>query len=147
MTQAQARAELKRLAAGLRLPVDDVKDPRTGRIVQEGLTEEQIASWERVLMSTPYERGRAAVTELIDTWTYRRWPTRGDFQKIADSLSSEGVPNAGAYSQDRPSTLYDQDRMRRAIEQHDRWLNMTDEEYMDELERLQRSGALKLNGG
>lgn len=147
MTQAQARAELKRLAAGLRLAVDDVKDARTGRIVQEGLTEEQIASWERVLMSTPYERGRAAVTELIDTWTYRRWPTRGDFQKIVDSLSNDGVPNAGAYSQDRPSTLYDHRRMMQAIEQHDRWLAMTDEEYLDELERLQLSGAVRVNGG
>lgn len=143
MTQEQAREEFKRLARGLRLPVQDVVDQQTKRVIHEGLTEEQVASWLRVLMSVPYERGRAAITQLIDTWPHRRWPTRADFQRIAESLSNDGIPNAGAYSQDRPSAHYDHDRMMRAVEQHDRWLQMTDEEYMDELQRLQEAGVLR----
>lgn len=127
MTQAQAREELARLAAGLN---HDLR----------AMSAEEVASWMRVLMAVPSERGRAAVTRLIDTWSYSRFPRRGDFVRVADTLTMEGQPGAGAYSQDRPSMLYDQKRIQRAIEQHDRWLAMSDEEYMDELERLWATG-------
>jgi len=48
----------------------------------------------------------------------------------------EGIPNAGAYSQDGQGPRYDMDRIRRALEQHDRWNAMSYEEYMAELQRI-----------
>ena len=134
MTTQQAVAEFKRLLEGLGGNVN-------------AITAEERRSWMRVLEALPYERGRAAVTELIDTWEYNSFPRPGKLAKVAETMTFDGQPNAGAYSQDRPPTLYDPERMRRAIEQHDQWLAMTDEEYLDELERLQLSGAIKVNGG
>lgn len=127
MTNAQAREELARLANGMN---HDLRDT----------TDEEVASWMRVLMSVPYERGRAAVQQLIDTWTYRRFPLRGDFMRIVEGMSMDGVANAGAYSQGGQASTQDPEQAQIALERHERWNNMTAEEYAEELEGFRRRG-------
>lgn len=147
MTQAQAREELQRLADGLRLPLRDVRDSR-GKVIEEGLTEEQIASWMRVLMGLVYERGRATVTKMIDSWTWKRWPSRGDFIRVSESLSSDGIPNAGAYSQDRPPSREDREQLQVAYERQEHWIAIDDGDYFDEVVRpLMESGRMWSRGG
>lgn len=134
MTRAQAAAELARICEAQDRTTDD-------------LLPHQFQAWIQALESLPYERGRAAVTRLIQTWSSTRFPPPGALSRVAQEMSLEGQPNAGAYSQDKPSAPYDHDRMRRTMMQHDRWLQMTEQEYMAELERLQATGAITIRGG
>lgn len=135
MTQAQARAELARLAEG------------TGQKISD-LTDEQIVSWiQRTLMPMPYEWGRRAVDRAIDEWPWRRWMTRGDFRRFADAATQDGVPNAGAYSQNGQSPAHDPERVARQIAQMDRWRDMDAEEYFEEVLRMQAEGRVRRLGG
>src|SRR5690606_42067111 len=96
----------------------------------------QVSAWLEALQDMPYETGRLAVTRVIRTWTSPRFPAPGALEAAAREITREGIPNAGAYSQDGLGPRYDMYRIRRALEQHDRWSAMSDEEYMDELERI-----------
>lgn len=134
VTQAQAREELTRLARGLNHDISK-------------LSADEAASWMRVLMSMIYERGRAAVTRLIDTWEYARFPRPGSFTKLAESMTFEGQANAGAYSQNGQPPPVDRDRMTRVIAQHDRWDAMTQEEYAEELAAMYARGFDPMRSG
>src|SRR5690554_491324 len=96
----------------------------------------QVSAWLEALQDMPYETGRLAVTRVIRTWTSPRFPAPGALEAAAREITRDGIPNAGAYSQDNVAPRYDMDRIRRALDQHDRWLAMSDEEYMAELERI-----------
>ena len=123
MTREQAAQEFKRLCEAMDRRPDTL---RPG----------QVSAWVEALQDMPYETGRLAVTRVIRTWTSPRFPAPGALEAAAREITREGIPNAGAYSQDNVAPRYDMDRVRRALEQHDRWLAMSDEEYMDELERI-----------
>lgn len=127
MTREQAAQEFKRLCEAM---------DRTPDTLRPG----QVSAWLEALQDMPYETGRLAVTHVIRTWTSPRFPAPGVLTAAAREISQDGIPNAGAYSQDNVAPRYDMDRIRRALEQHDRWLAMSDEEYMDELERLWATG-------
>ena len=123
MTREQAAQEFKRLCEAM---------DRTPDTLRPG----QVSAWLEALQDMPYETGRLAVTRVIRTWTSPRFPAPGALEAAAREITREGIPNAGAYSQDGLGPRYDMDSIRRALEQHDRWLAMSDEEYMDELERI-----------
>ena len=123
MTREQAAQELKRLCDALDRAPDSL---RPG----------QASAWLDALEDLPYETGRLAVTRVIRTWTSPRFPAPGALEAAAREITRDGVPNAGAYSQDHVAPRYDMDRIRRALEQHDRWIAMSAEEYMAELERI-----------
>jgi len=110
----------------------------------------QVSAWLEALQALPYETGRLAVTRVIRTWTSPKFPPPGALEAAARELMREGIPNAGAYSQDGQGPRYDMDRIRRALEQHDRWNAMSYEEYMAELqrirERMERRQALRMVG-
>lgn len=123
MTREQAVKELGRLCEAMDRAPDSL---RPG----------QVSAWLEALQDMPYETGRLAVTRVIRTWTSSRFPAPGTLEAAAREITREGIPNAGAYSQDGLGPRYDMDRIRRALEEHDRWIAMSDEEYMDELERI-----------
>lgn len=123
MTRTQAERELARLCEALDRPLDTLRPGQT-------------SAWLDALEDLPYETGRLAVTRVIRTWTSPRFPAPGALEAAAREITREGIPNAGAYSQDGLGPRYDMDRIRRALEQHDRWLAMSDDEYMTELERI-----------
>lgn len=91
MTGAQAAAEFNRLCKEL------------GRDSKR-FSQEQTQAYLRVLEGMSYERGRAAVTHLVDTWTSERFPPPGAITKAANEVSLEGHGGAAAYFQngDRP---------------------------------------------
>lgn len=138
MTREQAAQEFKRLCEAMDRSPDTL---RPG----------QVSAWLEALQDMPYETGRLAVTRVIRTWTSHRFPAPGALEAAAREITREGIPNAGAYSQDGLGPRYDMDSIRRALEEHERWLAMSDEEYMDELERIrermERRQALKVVGG
>lgn len=138
VTREQAAQEFKRLCEAMDRRPDTL---RPG----------QVSAWVEALQDMPYETGRLAVTRVIRTWTSPRFPAPGALEAAAREITREGIPNAGAYSQDGLGPRYDMDRIRRALEQHDRWLAMSDDEYMDELERIrermERRQALRMVGG
>lgn len=123
MTREQAAQEFKRLCEAMDRSPDTL---RPG----------QVSAWLEALQDMPYETGRLAVTRVIRTWTSPRFPAPGALEAAARELTREGIPNAGAYLQDGLGPRYDMDRIRRALEQNDRWIAMSDEEYMAELERI-----------
>src|SRR5690606_39585137 len=103
------------------------------------------------MMEYPYEVGRAAVTHLIRTWRAPTFPPPGAFVQAVEEVRKEGVPGAGAYSQDGPpKSGMTPAQVKAAIEQMDRWVAMSDDEYMAELERIrermERKAQLRVVG-
>src|SRR5690606_862353 len=97
----------------------------------------QVSAWLEALQALPYETGRLAVTRVIRTWTSPKFPPPGALEAAARELMREGIPNAGAYSQDGPpKSSMTPDQVRCALEAQERWVNMSDEEYLAELERI-----------
>jgi len=123
VTREQAAQEFRRLCEAMDRSPDTL---RPG----------QVSAWLEALQALPYETGRLAVTRVIRTWTSPKFPPPGALEAAARELMREGIPNAGAYSQDGQGPRYDMDRIRRALEQHDRWIAMSYEEYMAELQRI-----------
>src|SRR5690606_14325960 len=76
----------------------------------------QVSAWLEALQDMPYETGRLAVTRVIRTWTSPRFPAPGALEAAAREITREGIPNAGAYSQDGLGPRYDMNRIRRALE-------------------------------
>lgn len=135
MTRAQATEELRELSAGL------------GHDVRK-LTQEEVLSWMRTLEAMPYERGRAVRIKLVDIWGYGRFPLRGDYVKLAESMTFEGQPNAGAYSQNGANQSRDTERDRLAAERQELWIQMNDDEYFDTVVLpLAASGRMWARGG
>lgn len=116
---------------------------RTPDTLRPGL----VSAWLEALQDMPYETGRLAVTRVIRTWTSSRFPVPGTLEAAAREITRDGIPNAGAYSQDNVEPRYDMDRIRRALEQHDSWLAMSDDEYMAEFERIRERMEHKAQPG
>lgn len=91
MTTEQASREFFRLCKELG------RDPKR-------LDEHRTKAWLRVLEGMHYERGRAAVTHLVDTWARDTFPPPGALTRAASEVSFEGQPSAAAYSQGPQST-------------------------------------------
>lgn len=91
MTQEQAVREFARLCAALGR---DPKELRAG----------QTAAWLETLRALPYERGRLAITAVIETWDRASFPPPGSLSKRAQEVGFEGHPNAAAYSQNGSHT-------------------------------------------
>jgi len=138
VTRQQAERELARLCEALDRPIETLRDG-------------QVAVWLDMLEDLPYEAGRAAVTHVIRTWRGTRFPPPGVLTEAVEAVREEGIPAAGAYSQEPPRTTMTLEQVRKAIEQMDRWVAMSDDEYMAELERIrermERRQALKVVGG
>lgn len=138
MTREQAAKELGRLCEAMDRAPDSL---RPG----------QMNEWLRALEDLPYETGRAAVTRVIRTWRGTRFPPPGVLTDAVEAVRGEGIPAAGAYSQEPPRTTMTPEQVRKAIEQMDRWVAMSDDEYMAELERIrermERQQVLKAVGG
>lgn len=86
MTQEQAVREFARLCAALG------RDPKE-------LHAGQTAAWLETLRALPYERGRLAITAVVETWDRASFPPPGYLSKRAQEVNFEGHPNAAAYSQ------------------------------------------------
>lgn len=95
MTVEQASMELARLCKELG------RRPDT-------LSPEQTRAWLRVLEGMRYERGRAAVTHLVNTWARDTFPPPGSLTRAASEISFEGKPGAAAYMQDSENTPWHQ---------------------------------------
>ena len=139
MTREQAAKELGRLCEAL-----DRKP--------EELRPGQMAIWLDMLEELPYEIGRAAIRHIIRTHRGSRFPAPGVLTEAVEQLRQDGIPSAGAYSQDGPPrSAMTPAQVKAAIEQMDRWVAMSDDEYMAELERIrervERRQALKVVGG
>lgn len=93
MTQEQAVREFARLCAAL------------GRDPQK-LHAGQTAAWLETLRALPYERGRLAITAVIETWGRDSFPPPGYLTKRAQEVNFEGHPNAAAYSQNGHHTSW-----------------------------------------
>jgi len=103
-----------------------------------------LREWLQALQDLPYERGRAAVTHLVRTWTSNRFPTPGALTRAADEVSVEGRANALAYYTG-PQRSYQEHmaRARAALEWQDRLVEMSDEEYHEYLTRLMRRKQIR----
>lgn len=123
VTRQQAERELARLCEALDRPIETLRDG-------------QVAVWLDMLEDLPYETGRAAVTRVIRTWRGIRLPPPGVLTDAVEAVRGEGIPAASAYSQEPPRTTMAPEQARDAIEQMDRWVAMSDDEYMAELERI-----------
>lgn len=138
MTREQAAKELGRLCEAMDRAPDSL---RPG----------QMNEWLRALEGLPYETGRAAVTHVIRAWRGTRFPPPGVLTDAVEAVRKEGIPAAGAYSQEPPRTTVTPEQVRKAVEQMDRWVAMSDDEYMAELERIwermERRQALTVVGG
>lgn len=150
MTREQAAMELARLAEAFDRSTEP-EETRDGRKNPRALRQGQKAAWIDVMMEYAYEVGRAAVTHLIRTWRAPTFPPPGAFVQAVEEVRQEGVPGAGAYSQDGPpKSGMTPDQVRRALEAQERWVNMSDEEYLAELERIrermERKAQLRVVG-
>jgi len=117
----------------------------------ETLRDGQVAVWLDMLEELPYEAGRAAVTRVIRTWRGTRFPPPGVLTEAVEAVREDGIPAAGAYSQDGPpKSSLTPEQIKRALAAQERWVNMSDEEYLAELERIrermERKQALKVVG-
>lgn len=135
-TREQAMGELGRLCEANDRTLDD-------------LTPIQTREWTDAMMALDYEMVRATMTQLIRVWGSSRFPPVGAFNRVYREVTQEGRPNAGAYSQSKRRELTDRERrqQRTAWEQQERWIEMDEAEYFDEVQRLRSSGAIRITGG
>lgn len=134
MTREQAMAELARLCEAMDRTLDNLRPHQT-------------REWVDALCGMSYERGRAAITQLIKTWTWRNFPPVGALHKAETEVSREGQPNAGAYSQNGQAPAQSAEQIAAVVQQQDRWLAMDDAEYFAEVQRMHASGAIQIRGG
>lgn len=135
MTAAQAAAEFQRLCAEL------------GKDYKK-VAPEQTRAYLRVLMSMSYERGRAAVTHLVDTWAKESLPPPGAITRAAQEVSLEGYGGAEAYSQDvRQTPWHRTNEGDYAYWRQQKLVEMSDEEYwrylFDRGYRREKDGQLR----
>ena len=124
MTREQAAAELGRLCEAL-----DRKP--------EELRPGQMAIWLDMLEELPYETGRAAIRHIIRTSRGSRFPAPGVLTEAVEAVREDGIPSAGAYSQaGPPKSGLTPEQIKRALAAQERWVNMSDDEYIAELERI-----------
>lgn len=123
LTREQAEHLLARLCDGLDRSPDTLRPGQISELL-DGLQE------------LSFEAGKLAVSYVIKTWTSPRFPTSGVIHAAVRQVTHEGAPNAAAYSRSGARQQYDPEQVRRALEAHKRWEEMTSEEYMAEVERL-----------
>lgn len=121
MTHEQAGAELLRLCSELGVNMRTLSEP-------------QVEAWIRKLTSMSYEWGREAITRVVDTWSDRGFPRVGFLTRCADEIMTEGVPNAGAYSQDlrhAPKSPQEIDRLQYSVWRQQQIEALDDDDYWD----------------
>lgn len=131
MTREQAMVELARLCESL------------GRTLDR-LTPRQKQVWTKALKEMRPEAARAAIDRVIDTWSWGGFPPVGALRRAAEEASGDGRANAEIYLQLEPREPTAEERRHAAamLEQQDKWRDMDEDVYFDELIRLQDEGKV-----